>query len=167
MSKEYKTTKPLPDCLDQCDPTTWRFSMKKHYYLHSPDIEIRNDLIKSKYLQHPMLYSIADFSDTHANEFGRFETHNAFYHILIGQIKNENCPWCDGIVDVIEVSKTVILGMINLSLTVRCSNCHSQGPEKTFCLSEKMYADSTCISEVYSLLKEKYMNRKTFLDHIL
>lgn len=68
--------------------------MRKHIYVHTSDLDVLRDINEDSAFERVCNYDRIEYSKIHTNGFGRIKTDNNYYHILVGQIKQKNCPWC-------------------------------------------------------------------------
>lgn len=129
--------------------------MRKHIYVHTSDLECIRQLRDSDEFEHTWRYPEYELTNTQKNEYGRIKTDNFFIHLLLGQILQPNCPWCDT-----PPVLTKVIGYEIIRRTVYClgcPKCGARGPTLNidYCLEES----KEMMNEVESLLKAKFIRR--------
>ena len=140
--------------------------MKKHFYLHCDNQDIISSLKLLDNFEKTVQYSTFEMNKTYRNEYGRIKTQDAYLHILVGTIHDLGCPWCDGELEVIEISKDKVLNFYYVTFTVKCKMCNSQGPKDRLQLNEKMEADENMMNEIHSFILNKYNKRKSITKYL-
>ena len=94
--------------------------MKKHIYLHTSNLDYTKELRNDDSFECTHEYPTWEFSKTHRNEYGRILTDDNSYHILIGTISQENCPWCNGKANIRNILST---NPMCSRYCIECENC--------------------------------------------
>jgi len=132
--------------------------MKKHIYLHSSNTDHTYDLRNDDRFESVPEYPRLEVAKTHQYEYGRIVTDKNYYHILIGKIPQENCPWCNGSVELFKISEGNIIEKSKFCL--HCKICGSRGPILN--LNPQMEHDRQVMAEMTDLMMQQYKNRKAW-----
>ena len=134
--------------------------MRKHIYLHTSNFNIINDLNEDDDFEKQYNYDPISFSKLHEYEIGRLKTDQNYYHIVLGNLKQENCPWCGGPAQVCSDFKCKIIQ--SSSYFIKCMQCGSTGPRLN--VSESSEINKQEFEEVIDLLWQRYIRRRPWDD---
>ena len=128
-----------------------------HIYLHTSNLKHTRTLKEDPSFQPPFEYGAYELQHTHRNEYGRIKTPTTYYHILIGQILQHNCPWCGEWPVIQDITKENLHNTpINCKkLCLECPKCQSRGP--SFIMTEGL--DESCTHRIISYMKDRYQTR--------
>lgn len=100
--------------------------MIKHLYFHSSNLKYLKNIRDDERFEGVHEYSSHEIELASRNEYGRIRTQKNEYHFLFGEIRQENCPWCNGDVELVEVNRNE-LTMRSCHCVEYCK-CGSRGP---------------------------------------
>ena len=130
--------------------------MKKHFFLHTSDLEnikyIKEDIKFKLTFQYPEW----ELAKTHRNEYGRIETQQNYYHFLIGQMKQENCPWCGCGCNIEKVSESSIVSHARYCMI--CLYCGARGPVLN--IAPTVENDPVAVEQYKMLIKQRFETRR-------
>ena len=130
----------------------------KHIYLHTSKMEntsvFRGD---SDFESYPN-YSILDKIKLLHKEYGRIKTNDAYYHILVGSIAQEGCPWCNGTPEIFKIGKSRGTGYT--AYCIQCDTCGSRGP--TLNITESIHLKDKDLDEYMEFMWNRYKFRKNW-----
>ncbi len=133
-----------------------------HIYLHSSNLEQARILREDPYFQAPYEYGAYEMQRTHRNEYGRIRTPTTYYHILIGQIPQHNCPWC-GIKPILKKIKESD-GLSFSKYQLQCPKCEACGP--TLNISPQQELNEKSMQWCTDWIQQRYQCRLPW-DHKL
>ena len=133
--------------------------MGKHIYFHIGKLEYIKYLNGDPSFEISPEYECLEMGKRHRNEYGRLKSNGNFYHILVGQMQQEGCPWCGSPAKIIKLECTSrAIGFS--AYCIQCVGCSSRGPVLNLrdedCLSEKFY------EEGMDILLHRYKTRRTW-----
>jgi len=103
--------------------------MRNHIYLHTSNFDYAQKFRDDDSFEPAYNYSnrIPNMSPY---EWGRIKTGANYYHILVGAIRKENCPWCGSQPNFIELTERVDVPFNTqiIKFCMECLNCGSRGP---------------------------------------
>ena len=137
--------------------------MKKHIYLHTSNLNYKRDIKDDRNFEPCIHYSVKDYQKISKYEFGRINTNENYIHIIMGNIPQENCPWCGSIPKLIKLPDEEIRDILLPSkYCIQCYTCGSRGPVLNVnCTSEQ---NSPYMEEMENLIKRRYERRNQW-DH--
>lgn len=140
--------------------------MRKHIYLHTSNLEYIRDLRDDNLFQCPSEYDLKSVLKSHRNEYGRIKTNQNYYHILVGTIKQEGCPWCGYSVSLIKL-KELTDGMIMLHsrYCMQCNNCGARGPILN--VNQVMEGDKILMETIESAERDRFELRRPWDENLL
>ncbi len=98
--------------------------MRKHLYFYSSNLEYIKEFRDDDSFESVCQYPLEELKKCHKNEFGRIKTNQNYYHLLIGTIRNEGCPWCAAALEIDKINVTTFSDKYFL----KCINCGARGP---------------------------------------
>jgi hypothetical protein len=135
----------------------------KHIYLHTSKKANFQEITTNEKVENVHEYDIWDYARCEENEYGRIKTRTNHFHILIGAIRQENCPWC---------GNRAILRRISEGDTFRpsiysmiCEQCCSRGPN--LCVNISIEENKRSMEEVEALMKDRYEHRRQWDDDFI
>jgi len=130
--------------------------MKKHIYLYFSNMEQTRSLREDLRFEpvHEYLYDEAPLA--FQNEYGRIKTAQNFYHILIGRLSQEGCPWCGSPSDVVKLGNSMAL--VYTAYCIQCIQCGARGPSLN--VSQTMHENPEMFHECMDLLWKRYKHRR-------
>ena len=138
--------------------------MRKHIYLHTSNLENAEVFIKDESFQ-PLYEYIYEVRNISPNEWGRFKTDQNYYHIILGSIRNDNCPWCGSIPNFVELNeRSEVPFTTRMKFCFECLNCGSRGPTHSIILND--LASNEIKENIKERIKHAYAQRLTW-DHDL
>lgn len=132
--------------------------MRKHLYLYFSNLNQLRALKDDAGFEPVPEYYHREQPLTYQNEFGRIKTAQNYYHILVGRLKQEGCPWCGYPAEVIKLGKSSALDFA--TYCVQCMNCGSRGP--VLYISESVEQKKDAFDEYMSLLWRRYNYRRAW-----
>lgn len=140
--------------------------MKKHFYLHTSNLENAREFTEDSSFQPTYCYPYFETYVSFRNEYGRIKTDQNYYHIMLGTIRDDNCPWCGSVPNVVELSVGVDVpfNTQKIKFCMECFNCGSRGPVNTISFND--ITDFQVKEHVKALIKQRYSERKQW-DHDL
>lgn len=142
--------------------------MRKHIYLHTSNLENAQEFSDDLCFEPAYMYC-HQIKNISPYEWGRIKTEAYYYHIMIGNIRNDNCPWCGSTPNLVELSEKAPFPMPDrVTFFYECLNCGSRGPVNKIHFNEIM---DICLErqvkdEVKAKIKARYSERKQW-DHDL
>lgn len=100
--------------------------MREHFYLNSSNLEYIRKLKEDHQSEYVYEYDPISLSKAHQNEWGRIKTDYAYYHILLGHITPEGCPWCGAESTLTKIKMASTFSPAQYCLV--CIQCGSRGP---------------------------------------
>lgn len=94
------------------------------------------------------------------HEYGRIKTAQNYYHVLAGNPPQENCPWCNGPGEMIQLKTSDLTS--HSVYCIQCMQCGARGPSLN--VSKDMEINKTCFNECIALLWQRWKNRRTWHD---
>jgi len=138
--------------------------MRKHIYVHTSNLENASVMSSDESFQ-PVYEYINEVKDISRNEWGRFKTDQNYYHIMLGSIRNDNCPWCGSVPNLVELTERVDWpGQSKIKFCLECLNCGSRGPVNTLTFNDLTNFEAK--DHVKEMIKARYSERKQW-DHEL
>jgi len=137
-------------------------------YFHSSNLDYTKYLREYDNFEHLYQY-ISNCEPTYPNEYGRIKTDQAFYHILLGKISQENCPWCGGKGklkkrEMHSEEHFYFTGFDLVQYYIECIDCGSRGP--ILMANKGVKDDKEMQDNLESYAKQRYAYRKMW-DHDL
>ena len=127
--------------------------MKEHIYLNTSNMAsyeiIRNDSRFEPVNEYPIYESL----NLHHNEVGRLKSMDNYYHIMLGSIPQNLCPWCGGPPLFTKVSENKNFS----TYAMVCYQCGSRGAEINVHSSAMM--DEKQMAEIRNISEAKYRHR--------
>jgi hypothetical protein len=130
--------------------------MRKHIYLHTSNLDYINELNEDESFERIFEYPPYEMHKGHEYEWGRIKTHKNYYHILIGNMPQEGCPWCGSPGKVVKLNSDSDYS----SYCIKCLKCRSQGP--VIIIDNMVLKDEMAFAEYESLLYLQYKIRKSW-----
>lgn len=124
---------------------------RKHIYLHTSNVENTSRLRNEELFEPVFKYCpITEIPYIHQNEYGRIKTKDAYYHILVGQIRKKGCLWCNFPLNVIsEHIKDEYPNDANkFKLFCECQRCGARGPSKILFINFDDQKVKDCIDQL-------------------
>ncbi len=138
--------------------------MRKHIYLHTSNLNQLRDLRDDIKFEPTPHYPPDQLNLTHQNEYGRIKTHHNYYHIMVGQMKQENCPWCGSGCVLQKTSQGIIK---HSQYCMICISCGARGPILN--VSQSMEYNPGEMEEITYLIKKRFETRRQwdsgFVNH--
>lgn len=141
---------------------------KKHIYCNISDPSLSEFIKKDERFTPVHKYEGLALENAHENEWGIIETENNYFHIILGTVRQEKCPWCSGKVKVIKLPKkeACFFGPPQYDrYCLQCENCGSQGP--ILFNYPDIKTDQTYIDEIFDMLKQRYSVRRPWDDGLV
>jgi hypothetical protein len=93
------------------------------------------------------------------------KTHANYYHILVGRIPSNRCPWCgeESIINGEYIKESDLFYLRFYKCYMECPSCNSRGPLHKLKLSRDISEDT--IPHIHELVKGIYSDRKTEDEH--
>lgn len=132
--------------------------MKKHIYLHFSNFDHLRDLRDDESFEGADEYDTKDTSRLFRHEYGRLVTYKNYYHILLGRLDQEGCPWCVSPVQVVKLSIPKELGYT--AYCIQCMECGSRGPSLNIPVNTQ--ENKEMVNEFMDLLWKRYKNRRAW-----
>lgn len=88
------------------------------------------------------------------NQFCKLRVEDIEFHFLFGNVKNENCPWCNSEVVLHQEKVPNFSFGDRYSFYVECLKCKSRGPENFIVVNDK-----EALPLVRSLILQNYSER--------
>ncbi len=136
--------------------------MKKKIYLHTSDVGNIAALKQDIKFEIAACYDPISLSKMHQNEYGRIRNYSNDYHILVGQVRQDFCPWCGERPHIKKVRESN--GLSYSQYCMWCPRCFSRGP--TLNVSSEMETQKILVDEYTSFMEERYSWRLAW-DHNL
>jgi hypothetical protein len=137
--------------------------MRNHIYLHTSNLNIINKFKNDDLFQSCYEYPIHEIENLHPNEYGRIKTKHNYYHILVGQIRQENCPWCAAIPFIKRIENPGLT--YTAEYCMQCQGCGARGP--ILYVNSMMNNDDKYMDEVRCLIKHKFKTRRQWDDGLV
>lgn len=134
--------------------------MRKHIYLHTSNLEMVRDLREDNAFDPLYEYPPNEISRSFPNEYGRIKTLGNYYHIMLGQIQQDGCPWCSGPPEVIK-----LWGSTNTryaAYCIQCMQCGSRGPVLN--ISSSAEENKEVYEEHINFMWQRYKRRRAWDD---
>ncbi len=131
-------------------------------YVNSSDLDTIKIIKNEPSFEHISQYDPYAYPKAHQNEFGRLKTPLNYYHFIIGQVHQENCPWCGGPPLLKRIKHDDGLGFSIYAL--ECIRCGSRGPLLN--VSSQRENDKEFMDECQNLMFARYKRRRTWDDDI-
>lgn len=131
----------------------------KAVYLHTSDFNVAEILG-----QDPGFMPACEYMMTHSltrHEYGRILGYGAVFHYLIGNIRDDGCPWCGKEPRLKEILTT---HPYMRSFCLECTNCYSRGPGCS--VRTDSLAENHVMDEMLKLMRMQYATRRQW-DHKL
>jgi hypothetical protein len=142
--------------------------MRKHIYVHTSTQDYLRDINEDVEFESVAQYDPISSQKCYKNEYGRIKTKGNYYHIMIGEMKQENCPWCnspavlkkvyDGVSDTMTPSEPDQYCMI-------CTQCGSRGPLLN--LNQHVVKDPKFMTYIEQCIKDRYESRRQWDSHLI
>ena len=135
--------------------------MKKDLYVNITNLKITHELVHHCKFRGVPEYDSKEFSELHRNEYGMFQIDDLNIRVLLGQLSQPNCPWCDSepeiIIKDINIQKDpcVAQGYIK-KIYMKCPECKSEGPHTILTIND--YREKF-FDRIKELIKQKYSQR--------
>jgi len=130
--------------------------VKKHIYLHSSKHEHKKNLREDPDFKSPFELDILERVNLLPNEYGRIVTKEVDYHILIGSLPHDNCPWCGHGGDLIQLPDSRSREFS--SYCIQCRNCSSRGPVLN--VRDNLNQSEEELKEYFEVIWQKYKWRR-------
>ena len=134
--------------------------MKKHIYLHTSNFNDIRDLREDRKFESVFEYPAHECSRSHRNEYGRIKTDDNFYHILVGQIPQEDCPWCGCFCKIEKVGESTMSS--HSIFCMICTVCRARGP--ILSILKSLENDNLAIEEYQRMMKQRFESRRCWDD---
>lgn len=139
--------------------------MRKHIYLHTSNLTHASQIAKDKAFEPLCTYQNDILFKVYRNEFGRIKTSSNYFHIMLGTITDDNCPWCGSVPTLVDLNEPADwTGQARIKFYMQCLNCGSTGPVNTITFND--ITDFEIKEHVKQMIKHKYSERKQW-DHDL
>lgn len=132
----------------------------KHIYLHTSNLENARALREDSNFEPTPHYDPIGMANLHRNEFGRIRTKQNYFHILLGKLYEENCPWCGCVPEIKKLGQPG-LGEMPIRMDqycLQCRQCGSRGP----ILNINASIPEEHIEEYYSMIRMRYVHRRSW-----
>lgn len=132
----------------------------KHVYLHTSDHNSREIFKNEEKFAPPFEYPPLDYSKSLRNEYGRIESRGNYYHILLGKIPQERCPWCgiEPILRIITNQNNIPDPQIPIKMFYCCPQCGSQGP--VLHVNTAVQEDKKMMEHFKDFVRQRYADRR-------
>lgn len=134
----------------------------KHFYLHTSNHDLLTDLRLNKYFQSVYDYSsTTEIQKSHQNEIGKIKIDLSHYHIILGALNSNGCPWCAHAVELKQIYRP---NSFNRDIAgydkycMECPNCHSRGPIMNVCQQVIHHQDD--MNEIKDMISQRYKFRR-------
>lgn len=134
--------------------------MRKHLYFYASNLEQVKALREDDQFESVHEYSSYEFQFALRNEYGRIKTNQNYYHLLVGGMQQEHCPWCGHFAQIIKVHEHVF--MQRAIYCIQCTQCGARGP--TLNIDTNVENDETVMSHFNDLLWSRYKHRRAWDD---
>lgn len=141
-------------------------NMKKHIYLYFSNLEQLRDLREDEKFEPLHEYTVYEYPLALRNEYGRITTYQNYYHILVGRLEQEGCPWCGSPADVVKLGNSRVVKLGNsralgyTAYCIQCMQCGARGPALN--VSETTHENTEMFHECMSLLWQRYKHRRAW-----
>jgi len=133
--------------------------MKKHLYFHSSNLEQIREIKKDANFEPYYEYGpMPDKMNQHQYEYGRIKTDTNYYHFIMGNPRQEGCPWCGGTAEIIE---GITSSISPRKYCIQCMRCGARGP------TLNVNTDQAENPEVVALLWQRFETRRTWDDSFI
>ncbi len=134
---------------------------RKHVYFHSSNLDYIKDIRDEDIFEPVYLYPKNELRKCHPNEFGRIKTDSLYIHLIMGSIRQDDCPWCgcnDLTVRIIEDKSYDTMNPFAKDLYfIECTHCRSTGPR--YYMDPMVSLNTKHKEELIQLIKMRYSNR--------
>lgn len=134
--------------------------MKKHVYLHFSNFDQLQELRDDERFESSHEYDMFDAPKLFRNEYGRLRTYKNDYHVLVGGLEQENCPWCGSPAEVIKLWSPPSAG--HTPYCIQCMRCGARGP--SLIVAHTMETDKEMLDECMDMLWKGYKTRRPWDD---
>jgi len=142
--------------------------MRNHIYLHTSNFDYAQKFRDDDSFEPAYNYSNR-IQNMSPYEWGRIKTGANYYHILVGAIRKENCPWCGEIPELKQLHDYLdspgLMPARPLSFCMQCMNCGSRGP--VIHVYEQAVKNDQYMDEVKQMIKQEYSIRKQWDDGLV
>lgn len=132
--------------------------MKRHIYLHTSNFEVTTHLNEDDQFESLPNYKPKEFLLLHQHEYGCIKTKQNFYHIILGNIKDDTCPWCNSPVELKKLGENKFTQYSHYCM--KCPRCLSHGPILNVCFSAEQ--DQKYMDELFSFIKQRFSYRNSW-----
>lgn len=132
--------------------------MRKHIYLYFSNLDQLRDLRDDEKFEPSHEYTIHNYNLILRNEYGRITTNANYYHILVGKLEQEGCPWCASPAEVVKLAVSNSLGFT--VYCIQCMKCGARGPSLN--ISQTMHENPEMFDEYMKLLWQRYKHRRAW-----
>jgi len=128
--------------------------MKNHIYLHTSNFENTRFIRNDESFFPPFNYTPQQYEKLLGNEYGIIETDDNYYHILVGSINQDGCPWCGGEAIVKKLfDGTKEMPIQHSIYCMECVRCRSRGPLLN------LIGSTVDIEEYFEFMRNRYKRR--------
>lgn len=140
--------------------TQWngRVLMRKHLYLFTSNLDMTRELRKDVDFLEVHRYSSHEISKTHPYEWGRITTSGNYYHIIIGKMRQEGCPWCASPTKIKKISDAGEGNRFYSVYCIQCMSCGSRGPYLN--VTDTVEENTEAFGHIKDLMKQRYETRR-------
>lgn len=104
--------------------------MKPHVYLHTSKLDVIKYLREDSCFEPVFMYPRETYDKCHSNEYGKIKTSSVDYHLILGQIRGKNCPYCGSIPKFESKEYFDSIGL-RFIYWCQCDKCGSSGPRSS------------------------------------
>jgi hypothetical protein len=101
--------------------------MKPHVYLHTSKLNVIQHLREDSLFEPAFQYPRETYDKCHANEYGKIKTKDVDYHLILGQIRGKDCPYC-GSKSKMEYKEYFDSFGLRFVYWGNCQSCGARGP---------------------------------------
>lgn len=132
--------------------------MRKHIYLHTSNLDITKHLRDDHKFEIVPEYGIYEMQLSLRNEYGRIKTDQNYYHILLGAIQQEGCPWCASPSEIKKVRDSTEFS--HAVYCMQCVGCGARGPLLN--VSKSIEENEEAITHITQLLNDYFKTRRAW-----
>jgi len=134
--------------------------MRKHLYFYVSNLEQTKEIRNDDRFEPVPEYDSYELPLTSRNEYGRIKTNQNYYHILVGKLEQEGCPWCGHFAQIVKVDEDVF--MQRAIYCIQCTKCGARGPMLN--IDVNVENNETVMSHFNDLLWTRYKHRRPWDD---
>ena len=138
--------------------------MKNHLYFYCSNLDQTSHLHDYPDIKAVWQYSSHEMRKTFQNEYGRIQTSQNYYHLLVGRMPQEGCPWCGSPCQIIHLENINAdpIPSLMTKYCIQCMQCGSRGPVLN--INHPNLHPKEIMEEYKEILWQRFNNRRPWDD---